>query len=199
MLSYSSIEWISALTLTTLASEEPAASSTSPMLVRICRVSAATVPGAGAPVVESVAVMPDRKPNSPARIAGEIGRPGRRDLPRFDHLSGICHRRRLTRFRRGDDVEHDLEAGLDLHAHHGAGRRRIRDILSVEAVERVVLDAVVDHRVHLHQTVEGRPRRLQGRASLVKSPWVSDRISGHRFGHSAQPPNCPNKDNWQFF
>ena len=52
---------------------EPAASSNSPILVRICRVSAATVPRTGAPVVGSVAVMPDRKTKSPARIAGDTG------------------------------------------------------------------------------------------------------------------------------
>jgi len=64
------------------------------------------------------------------------------------------HRRSLARFRRGGHIEHDLEPGLDLHAHHGAGRWRTRDILPVGAVEHIVLDAIVDHRVHLHDAVQ---------------------------------------------
>src|SRR6516165_8550707 len=95
----------------------------------------------------------------------------------FDHLSGIYHRRRLTRLRRGDDVEHDLKAGLDPHAHHGAGRRRIRDILSIEAVEHVVLDAVVDHRVYLYDAVQGRADRLKEQFQILED---AARLARHR-------------------
>jgi hypothetical protein len=49
----------------------------SPMLVKIRRVSAATVPCAGSPVAGLIAAIPERKTRSPARMAGESGRPGR--------------------------------------------------------------------------------------------------------------------------
>jgi hypothetical protein len=88
------------------------------------------------------------------------------------------HVRSLTRFGRREYVEHDHEAGFDLNAHDGPGRRRIRNKLPVSAVEHIVLDAVIDHRVHLHDAVQGRAGGLQKslrfskmrRASLVTVP-----------------------------
>jgi hypothetical protein len=144
------------------------------MLVRICASRRPPRRRAGRRVGRRHAGQKDELARPYRRRKRQAGPP---PSARFDHLSGIDHRRRLTRFRRGDDVEHDLEAGLDLHAHHGAGRRRIWDILSVEAVEDVVLDAVVDHRVHLHQTVEGQPRRLQQQFQILED---APRLARHR-------------------
>ena len=50
-------------------------------------------------------------------------------------------------------------------------------VLGAEAVEHVVLDAVVDHRVHLHQTVEGQPRRLQQQFQILED---APRLARHR-------------------
>src|SRR5205085_1907491 len=65
------VRQIGTLTFTTLASDDPADSSKCAMLVRIWRVSAATVPCARSPVPGLMAIMPDRKMNSPARMPGE--------------------------------------------------------------------------------------------------------------------------------
>src|SRR5688500_12188664 len=54
----------------------------------------------------------------------------------------------------GNHVELDLEAGFDLRAPQGAGGRAVRHVLPVYAVQHVVLYAVVDQRVHLHQPIE---------------------------------------------
>ena len=70
--------------------------------------------------------------------------------------------------RRGDDVELDLEAGLDLHAPDRAAGRRIRHILPVDAVEHVVLDPVVDQRMHLHDPVERGAGGLQQQLQVLE-------------------------------
>ena len=83
----------------------------------------------------------------------------------------------LARLRRGGYVEHDLEAGFDLHDHDGPGRRRIRNKLPVSAVEHIVLDAVIDHRVHLHDSVQGRAGGLQKQFQIFED---APRLARHR-------------------
>src|SRR5215813_11231803 len=60
-----------------------------------------------------------------------------------------------------DDVELDLEPGLALRRPHGAGGRTVGDVLAIDPVEHVVLDAVVDQRMHLHEAIERRARGFE--------------------------------------
>src|SRR6476469_6238496 len=112
-------------TFTTLSSDEPDASRIRWRCSRICRVSPAVVP-------RSEAVSPDTNTKSPPRTASD---------------SAITS-------RGSDDIELHLETGFDLRSPHGARRRPARDVLSVHAIQHVVLDAVVDQRVNLHQPIE---------------------------------------------
>src|SRR5687767_3120811 len=116
-------------TFTTLSSDDPAASRTRFRFSRICRVSAAVVP-------RSTAVSPDTNIKAPPRTAGDPA---------------------ITS-RGGDDIELDFETGFDLRGPHGACGRASRDVLPVHAVQHVVLDAVVDQCVNLHQPIERRAR-----------------------------------------
>src|SRR5687768_3796059 len=135
-------------TLTTLSSDVPAASRMSFRFSRICRVSVAVVP-------RSKAVSPDTNTKTPPRTASDPA---------------------ITS-RGGNDIELDLETGFDLRAPHGAGGRPARDVLPVHAVQHVVLDAVVDQRVHLHQPLERRARRRSEERRVGKecrSRWSPD-------------------------
>src|SRR5687767_6749363 len=114
-------------TLTTASRDEPAASSMRFRFSRICRVSAAVVP-------RSEAVRPETNTKAPPRTAGDPA---------------------ITS-RRGNDIELDLETGFDLRAPHGACGRSRCDVLSIYAIQHVILDAVVDECVDLHQPVERR-------------------------------------------
>src|SRR4030095_10487126 len=49
----------------------------------------------------------------------------------------------------GDHVELYLEACFDLRGPYGARRRSVRNVLPVDTIQHVVLDAVVDQRMHL--------------------------------------------------
>src|SRR5262249_48090971 len=62
----------------------------------------------------------------------------------------------------------DLEAGFDLRGPHGARGRTVRDVLPVYAFQHVVLYAVVDQRVHLHQPVERRARGFQQQLQVAE-------------------------------
>src|SRR3954469_8901951 len=114
-------------TFTTLSSEEPAPSRMRSRFSRICRVSLDVVP-------RSAAVRPDTKMKSPPRTASDGA---------------------ITS-RGGDDIELDLETGFDLRRPHGARGRPVGDVLPVDAIQHVVLDAVVDERVNLPQPIERR-------------------------------------------
>src|SRR5262249_60989475 len=69
--------------------------------------------------------------------------------------------RLMASSRSRDDVELDLEAGLALRGPHGARRRPVGDVLPVDPVEDVVLDAVVDQRVNLHEPIERGAGRFE--------------------------------------
>src|ERR1044071_986556 len=95
------------------------------MLIRICRVSAATVSCAGAPVAGLSAAMPEIKTKSPPRTAGDSGKPDFCDWSSAGFLSSITCRDSVISTSPlsfcGGHVEHDLEPGLDLHSHDGGG------------------------------------------------------------------------------
>src|SRR5580704_4087678 len=63
--------------------------------------------------------------------------------------------------RGGNHVKLDLESSLDLLGPHGARRRTTADVWTVAQVEHVILDAVVNERMHLHEAIERGARRFQ--------------------------------------
>src|SRR5262245_32211406 len=154
MLGASSMLCSSTLTFTILSKDEPALSS-SLRLVRICRVSLAVVPGMRRPDCGSVAVRPDTNRKSPPRTASDAAAPAMRLLAWFgeEMISRLALIKHTLFVCRGNGVDLNFEAGLDLHRPDGARRRSARDVLPVDAVEYVILDAVVDERMHLHEPV----------------------------------------------
>src|SRR6202045_1323775 len=157
MLGASSMLCSNTFTFTTLSSDEPAASSSCSRWVRICRVSLAVVPRTRSPDCGSTAVRPRTKRKSPPLTTVDTA------WPKLLAVSGACTAGTIIS-RLGDiggpvssgcdDVELDLEAGLDLCRPHGARRWSVRHVLPIDAIEHVVLDAVVDQRMNLHEPVE---------------------------------------------
>src|SRR5262245_58802858 len=133
------------------------------MLVSVWRVSWAIVPGLRSPVCGSVESMPERKMKSPARMPGLCGRLKLRETLSLSFFGTMISRlaKRLPPLDNGDGVELHPEGVDDPHAPHGARRRSARNVLAIDAVQRVVLDSVVDHRAHLHQTLERGAGALQ--------------------------------------
>src|SRR5216117_2693276 len=142
------------------------------MLASVWRVSCAIVPGLRSPVSGSVDSMPDRKMKSPARMPGLCGRLKLRDtLSRSFRGATISRATAMALSPESDDgngVELHLERVDDAHAPHGARRRRARQVLAVDAVQCVVLDAVVDHRAHLHQALERSAGALEHELQVLE-------------------------------
>src|SRR5262249_38781160 len=156
----------STFTLTTLSSDEPAASSNCLRLARMCRVSLAVVPRTRSPVCGSTAARPQTKRKSPPLTSGDTARPkppaasrSRGGATMTSRVGDIGLSFKHSRSR--DDVELNLEARLDLCRPHRARRRPVRHVLPIDAIEHVVLDAVVDQGVHLHESIERGACRFQ--------------------------------------
>src|SRR3954470_20345075 len=127
------------LIFTTRSSDEPADSSRWRMLLRVCRVSCAMVPGLRSPVSGSVDSMPDRKMKSPARMPGLWGRLKLRETLSFSFCGTMTSRRvRASSSGERDGVELHLERVHDAHAPDGARRRAFGHVVAIHAVERVV-------------------------------------------------------------
>src|SRR5262245_48671951 len=132
MLGASSMLCSHTFTFTTFSSDEPAASSTCLRLIRICRVSLAVVPRTRSPDCGSTAVRPHTKRKSPPLTTADTAWP--KLLPASSaHTEGTITSRlgdigwSLERGSSGcDDVELDLEAGLDLCRPYGARRWAVR-------------------------------------------------------------------------
>src|SRR5262245_17822797 len=137
--------------LTTLASEEPAPSSIFAMLPRISRVSLTAVPCARSPVAGSTAIAPDMKMKSPAFTAVACGSPNVFGMSSLGSVGARPARLAdiVASSGRRYDVELHLQSGLTLRAPDRAAGRRAWQVLPVDAVEHVVLDAIVDQCVHL--------------------------------------------------
>src|SRR5687768_11828879 len=151
------------------------------MLVSVWRVSCAIVPGLRSPLCGSVESMPERKMSSPARMPGLWGRLKLRETLSRSFFGSMISRVTgmgfAPRSDQGDGVELDLERVDDAHAPDGARRRSLRHVLAVDAVQRVVLDAVVDHRAHLDQALERGTRRLKHELQV---PEGAVRFAGQR-------------------
>src|SRR6516164_3500407 len=174
MLGASSMLWMSTLTLTTLSSDEPAAARSCLRLARIWRVSLAVVPRMAVPDCRSVAVRPDTNRKSPPLTIADAAAP----TPRLASV-GWMAAATTSRFadmdppnsalRSGDHVELNLEPGLDLRGPDLAGGRAVRHVLAIDAVENVVLDAVVDQRMHLHEAIERGAGGLQQQFQIAEN------------------------------
>src|SRR5581483_8209228 len=167
------------LIFTTRSRDEPADSSRWRMLASVWRVSCAMVPGLRSPVAGSVDSMPERKMKSPARMPGLCGRLKLRETLSLSFSGTMTSRlaKELAPSDEGDGVELQLERVHDAHAPHGARRRTCGHVLSVDTVERVVLDAVVDHRAHLHQPCERGAGRLEHELQVLEG---AVRFAGER-------------------
>src|SRR3984893_19145451 len=74
-------------------------------------------------------------------------------------------------------IELDLESSLDLRGPHGARRRTTGDVLTVDPVEHVILYAVVNERMHLHEPIERGARRFQQQLEISE---YDVRLAGER-------------------
>src|SRR5690242_3448245 len=144
---------ISTLTLTTLSSDEPAAASICSSAVSTTRVSVMIGPRSRWPVAGSIAASPETNRNGPPRTSVEAGWPSAAAMSRFCGGETIVRAMVIGGVLSGgrDRVELDLEARLALGGPHRAGWRTVGDVLAIDPVEHVVLDAVVDQRVHLDE------------------------------------------------
>src|SRR5215831_19988060 len=159
MLRSSSMLCSSTFTFTTLASDDPAASSNCLRLVRIWRVSLAVVPCMRSPDCRSTAVRPDTNRKSPPLTAIDSGWPGSPAASGPRAGRGMTSRLALIGCPSrssggGHHVELDLETGFNLRRPHRARRRPVSHVLPIDAVEHVVLDAVIDQRMYLHEPIE---------------------------------------------
>src|ERR1700730_5277564 len=166
-------------TLTTLSSEEPAASSTSLRLQRICRVSLAAVPRTGWPDCKSTATRPDTKRKSPPLATADAAWPlafDARGGRRMASWLGLIEH--STEQSGGSDhVELDLKPGLGLRRPHSTGGRSVDHIFPINAVEHIVLDTVVYQSMHLHEAIERRTGRFQQQSQISENDV---RLAGKR-------------------
>src|SRR5262245_34695488 len=126
------------------------------------------------PDCRSIAVRPDTNRKSPPLTAIDTGWPEPLAVSGTRAGKGITSRLALIRCFRarsggGHHVELDLEAGFNLRRPHRARRRPVSHVLPVDTVEHIVLDAVIDQRMHLYESLERGAGRLQQQLQIPKN------------------------------
>src|SRR5262249_25392156 len=143
-------------------------------LAEFCRFPPAAAPSRRPAALKPPAVRPDTNRKSPPLTAIDSGWPEPPAASGARAGRGMTSRLALIGCPSrssggGHHVELDLEAGFNLRRPHRARRRPVSHVLPIDTIEHVVLDAVIDQRMHLYEPIERRAGRLQQQLQISKN------------------------------
>src|SRR5215469_13202000 len=118
--------------------------------------------------------MPDKNMKSPALMPGLCGNLKLRDTLSMSFFGCMISRFAAMffsgRLNDGHCVQLNLESVDDLNAPDGPCRRAVGNVLSIDAVEHVILDTVVNAGVDRDQSVERGAGFFQNQLEIVEYP-----------------------------